>query len=420
MKFRTQPLNLSILIFLLTLFVQADGQSKKNKVTQTPPLPTPQVRFVSGKNSLEIPFELSNNLILLQARVNNSAALWFILDTGAETTVIDTELAKMLRLKSSGKIVGNGGAGAAQAVRFKGVSMRLPNVEIDNQTVYGLPIGFFSSSFGKKISGVIGNDVIKEFVVEVDYAARKINLYEPESYRYSGAGEVFPLTFEENLPFIRASITLAGRAAIDGKFEIDSGSTGAVLLNTPFVKKHQLLKFISQTSQTRIGFVGGTAQTFLGRVKSIGLGRSKLENPIARFSQATRGDYASAKYDGLIGGEIFRRFKTIFDYSRQRMILEPNALFSEPFEIDMSGMDLVADGDDFSIVLVDDVNPKSPAAEAGVRGGDIITAIDNRPAKEFTLEQIRQMFRQDGREYLLNLKRNGKTVQAKLKLRRLT
>lgn len=419
MKFRTQSLSFSILVFLLSMFVQADAQSRKNKAAQIAS-PTLQVRFVSGTSSLEIPFELSGNLVLLQAKVNDSAPHWFIFDTGAESTVIDTELAKTLRLKPNGKIVGSGGAGTAQAVRFKAVSMRLPNIEISNQTIYGLPLDSFSSPLGKKISGVIGCDIIKEFVVEIDYASRKINLYQPDSYQYSGAGEIFPLTFEENLPFVRARIALEGRAAIDGKFEIDSGSTGAILFNTPFVKKHQLLKSVSRTSETRIGGVGGTAQAFLERVKSIALGRFTLENAVARFSQATRGDYASAKYDGLIGGEIFRRFKTIFDYSRKRMILEPNAQFSEPYEIDMSGMELLADGDDFSIVLVDDVIPNSPAAEAGVIGEDIITAIDNRPVKEFTLEQIRQMFRQDGREYLLNLKRNGKVVQAKLKLRRLT
>lgn len=272
----------------------------------------------------------------------------------------------------------------------------------------------------KKIGDVIGYDIIKEFVVEIDYAARKINLYKPDSYQYSGAGEIFPLMFEENLPFVQASFAFEKRAPISGKFEIDSGSTGAVLFNMPFVKKHQLLKSVSRTSEIRIGVVGGTAQTFLGRVKSIALGRFTLENPIARFSQATRGDYASAKYDGLIGGEVFRRFKTIFDYSRQRMILEPNAQFSEPYEIDMSGMELLADGADFSILLIDDVKPKTPAAEAGIQGDDIITAIDNRPVKEFTLEQIREMFRQDGREYLLKLKRDGREVQVKIKLRRLT
>lgn len=298
--------------------------------------------------------------------------------------------------------------------------MQLPNIEISNVTVYGLPIDSFSAPLGKRIGGVIGYDIIKEFVVEIDYAAQKINLYKPASYQYSGTGEIFPLTFVENMPFVQASIAFEGRMPVSGKFEIDSGSTGAILFNTPFVKKHQLLKSIAQTSETRIGGVGGTAQAYLGRVKSLALGRFALENPVARLSQSTRGDYASAKYDGLIGGEILRRFKTIFDYSRKRMILEPSAQFSEPFEIDMSGMELVADGNDLSTVLVDDVKPKSPATEAGVRGGDIITAIDNHSVKEFTLGQIRQMFKQHGREYLLNLERDGKEVQAKIKLRRLT
>ncbi len=418
MKFRTQLFNFSILIFLFSLFVQANAQSQKKKSTRVV-LPTSQARFISGNSSLEIPFELSNNLVLLQAKVNDSALAWFIFDTGAESTVIDAGLAKTLRLKPAGKTVGAGGAGTAEATRFKAVSVQLPNMEISNLTIYGLPLDFLSSPFGKKIGGVIGYDIIKEFVVVIDYAARKINFYKPESYQYSGAGEIFLLTFEENMPFIQARIAFEGRAAIDGKFEIDSGSTGAVLFNTPYVKKHQLLKAVSRTSKVRAGGVGGTALSFLGRIKSIALGRVTLENVVASFSQATRGDYASAKYDGLIGGEILRRFKTIFDYSRRRMILESNAQFSEPFEIDMSGIELLAAGDDFSTVLVDEVKAKSPAAEAGVRGGDIITAIDNRPVKEFTLEQIRQMFRQDGREYLLNLKREEKVVQAKIKLRRL-
>lgn len=418
MKFRLELFNFSVLIFLFSLFVQANAQSQKNKSTQAA-LPASQARFISGNSSLEIPFELSNNLVLLQAKVNDSEPVWFIFDTGAESTVIDVGLAKTLRLKAAGKIVGTGGAGTAEALRFKAVSMRLPNVEISNLTIYGLPIDSFSAPLGRKISGIIGYDIIKEFVFEIDYAARKINLYKPETYQYRGAGEIFPLTFEENMPFIQASITFERRARVIGKFEIDSGSTGAVLFNTPFVKKHGLLKSITQTSETRIGGVGGTAQAFLGRVKSIAVGRFTLEQAVARFSQSTRGDYASARYDGLVGGEILRRFKTIFDYSRRRMILDPNVLFSEPFEIDMSGMELLAEGDDFSIVLVDDVKPKSPAADSGVRGGDIITLIDNRPVKELTLEQIRQMFKQNGREYLLNVKRDGKEVRAKIKLRRL-
>jgi hypothetical protein len=45
------------------------------------------------------------------------------------------------------------------------------------------------------------------------------------------------------------------------------------------------------------------------------------------------GSGASKENDGLIGGEIFRRFKLILDYSRKRMILEPNNHFNDPYEL---------------------------------------------------------------------------------------
>ena len=419
MKLRIQPLHLSVLAFLLLTLGQINAQqSGKKKIAGDRSPAASKVTFVSGNSSLSIPFELSNNLILIRARVSDSGPLWFIFDTGAESTVIDVQLAKDLRLKSKGKVVGTGAAGSAEAALIRGVSLHLPNVAANDLTVYALPIDSFSFSFGRKISGVIGNDIIKEFVVEVDYASHVVNLWEPRSYQYSGNGEIIPFTIEGKLPFIRATISINERISIEGKFEIDSGSTSAILFNAPFVKKHQLLKSVPKTKQIKVGGVGGTGNTLLGRIKKVKIGRLVLENPVARFYQDKGGDNASAKYDGLIGGEFLRRFNVIFDFSRRRAIFEPNAQIADLYEVDMSGLEVVADGDDYSIMLIDDIEPNSPAAEAGIEGGDVITAIDGRPAKEFTLDQIRQMFKQDGREYLLSLKRNEKTLQAKIKLRR--
>ena len=420
MRFHGESLSFNVLAFILLISVQVNAhQAKRKRLARRSPQPPPTVRFVSGTSSVKIPFESSSNLILLQARVNDSAPLWFIFDTGADSTVIDSQLAKVLRLKPRGKEVGTGSAGTATALIFRGVSIRLPNVEALNLKIAALPIDFLSSPLGRKISGVIGNDILKEFVVEVDYASQVINLYEPRSYQYSGPGEVIPITLDDNLPFVRARIALEKRSPVEGKFELDSGSTGAITFNTPFVNKYKLLDSISRTSQSRVGGVGGTAQAFSGRVKAMRLGSFELENSVARFSRATRGDDASAKYDGLIGGEIFRRFKVVFDFSRRQMILEPNAQFSEPYEVDMSGLDIATEGKDFSVVVVNEVEKNSPGAEAGIRDEDIIGAIDGRPTKEFTLTLIRKMFMQDGKEYLISLKRGQKEVQATLKLRRL-
>ena len=420
MEFRVRLSKLSLLIFLLLLSTQVDAQQAKRKKIDRNPSPRPaQVRFISGNSSLKIPFELSSNLILLRARVNDSAPLWFILDTGADSTVIDTQLAKALGLKARGREVSTGSAGTATALIFKGNSLKLPNVEAVNLTISGLPIDFISAPLGRKISGVLGNDILKKLVVEVDYESQVVNLYEPESYQYSGLGEVIPLTLEGDLPFVRARIALAGRPVIGGKFELDSGSTGAITFNTPYVNRNRLLGSISKKSQSRVGGVGGTARAFSGRVKTLSLGSFQLENLVARFSRASRGDDASARYDGLIGGEILRRFKVAFDLSHRRMILEPNAHFSELFEVDMSGLDMATEGKDFSVVVVNEVEKGSPAAEAGIQEEDVITAIDGHPTKEFTMTQIRKMFMLDGKEYLITFKRGPKELQTKLKLRRL-
>jgi hypothetical protein len=420
MGFPVRRLSLSVLILLLSLSTQVDAQhARRNKVTRNSSPRPPKIRFISGNSSLKIPFELSNNLILVQARVNDSAPLWFILDTGASSTVIDSQLAKALRLKPSGRIAETGGAGTATALTSKGTSLKLPNVEAVNLTIFGLPIDFLSAPFGRKIGGALGNDILKKLVVEVDYAAQVINLYEPERYHYSGSGEVIPLTLEGDLPFVRARVTLAVRPVIGGKFELDSGSTGAVLFNTPFVERNKLLISVSKSSQTRVGGVGGSAVAFSGRLMTIGLGSFQLENSVARFSRARRGDDASARYDGLIGGEIFRRFKVVFDLTGRRMILEPNAQFSEPYEVDMSGLDLATEGEDFSVVVVNEVEKGSPAAEAGIQEEDVIKAIDGRSTKDFTITQIRKMFMLDGKEYLITLKRGAQELKTTLKLRRL-
>jgi len=420
MESRVRLSSFSLLIFLLSLCIQVGAQhAGRNKIARNPSPRPPKVRFISGSSSLKIPFELSINLILLQARVNDSAPLWFILDTGASSTVIDSQLAKALGLRARGRVVGTGGAGTATALLFRGNSLKFPNVEAMNLTVSGLSIDFLSAPFARKISGVIGNDILKQLVVEVDYASQVINLFAPASYQYSGSGEVIPLTLEDDLPFIRASVALTGHPIIAGKFELDSGSTGAVLFNTPFVNRNKLLQAISKTSQSRVGGVGGSALVFSGRLKDLRVGSFHLENSVARFSRARRGDDASARYDGLIGGEIFRRFKVVFDLSRRRMMLEPNAQFAEPFEVDMSGLDMVTEGEDFSVVVVNEIEKGSPAAEAGIQEEDVLTAIDGRSAREFSLAQIRKMFMQDGKEFLITLKRGEKEVQTKLKLRRL-
>lgn len=85
----------------------------------------------------------------------------------------------------------------------------------------------------------------------------------------------------------------------------------------------------------------------------------------------------------------------------------------------MSGLMLVTGNKDFSEFKVWHVFPATPGAAAGVREGDVIAAVNGKPAKDFTLDQIITMLRQNGKTYHLAIRRAGRTLKIKLKTRRL-
>src|SRR5262245_56202467 len=159
--------------------------------------------------------------------------------------------------------------------------------------------------------------------------------------------------------------------------------------------------------------VSGESPVVAGRAESLTLGRVAILNPTVSFSQATKGAHSWADFDGFLGSEIWRRFRVTLDYSRKQMRLEPNDSLRDPFESDMSGLILVADGADFKTLRVGQVRSESPAAAAGLREGDVLLAVDAQSASMFTLFQLKQIFKQDGREVLLRVRRGEEQLQVR-------
>ena len=373
-----------------------------------------------GTSALRIPFELSSNIIFLQIRVNNSQPLWFVLDTGPQLTIIDAERAKLSGIKFSivGKAEGAGGS-PVDAGLAKDVSFSLPGLDFQARQTGIIPLSDLNRYIGRTVDGVLGHDFFSRFVVEIDYAARLINLYDPKSFQYSGAGESVPIELKDSGANVRARLALAERAPIEGDFRIDTGGSHALLLLTPFVKAQHILQSVPKTIAAPAAGVGGETNVLLGRIQSLQLGRFTLEKPVTSFAQSTKGALSDKNLTGNIGGGILHRFKLIFDYQNKRIILAPNNRFTESFESDMSGMVLIAEGTRLDSFKIFYVTENSPAAEAGLQVGDIIAAINGKPSSTLTLDTVREMFKQNGREVALDIKRGEKVLQVRLKLRRL-
>ena len=375
------------------------------------------LRFTTAENSTKLHFEVADNLILVRASLNGSAPEWFIFDTGAESSVVNQTFAKQIGLRSEGTTVGNGATGSATAGIIKGVTLRLGDLEAKNLTVYALSIGSFEPILGSRISGIIGNDVIGKVVADIDYIEGILTLYSQDAFKPDSGAEVVPILIEGNVPFVKTMVTPVGRKPVAAKLEIDTGSTGAVLFNSPFVRKHQLIGSLPRSMERKTGGVGGTTKAIVGRAASVQLGGSTISEPIAVLYIGNKGENASDEYDGLLGGAIFRRFRMAVDLAGKRLFLQPTASVNDPFETDMSGLELLANGKELTGLLVDDVKPGSTAARAGVRGGDLITSINGRPASDIGLQEAHRMMRTPG-EYDLTLLRRGRAIKVHLSLKR--
>ena len=285
-----------------------------------------------------------------------------------------------------------------------------------------IPLDNIDEGTGRRADGLIGKDFLERFVVEIDYQTGRMNLYDPSKYVYSGTGTSLPITLAEG-PIIEARIAMPGRGSLPCRLLVDAPFTGTLSFSRPFVEKHRLLDAATaltpQLLKSKMRGVGGESLTYIGRVGSLTVGPHSFERPIAEFCLAEGGTLARSDIDGLIGAEILRRFRVIFDFPHLRMILEPGDALKDPFEHDMSGLEVRAVAPELKSFAVRRVHEGSPAAQAGVQVGDTITMINGSPTQGLTLPEIREYLRVSGREIRLTVTRGTEQKDFVFVLRRL-
>lgn len=375
------------------------------------------VRQQPARKVSQFPFELNGNMSFVAVRVNDSKPLSFGLDTGAYLSVINTPIVEQLGLKTGGRAVGFGAGGQVSSLQLPDVTLDVSGAILRDLDLSAMALGSIENSLGRPMDGILGAEFFKRYVVELDYEKKEITLYEPADFVYSGLGETLPLTFYHNHPYVRAKVSLPGIKPVEGEFVIDAGSNFPIILLPSFIERNNLRESLPPSITTFGRGVGGEIRMPIGRASALELGKVKLERVVTAFP--ANGWFGEPKKAGNIGSAVLRRFKVIFDYSRGRMILEPNKFFSDPFEHDMSGLSLVSEGPEFKIIRVNRVLTQSPAEEAGIKQGDEIVSVSGRPATEHRLVTLREMLRQPGKVVSLQIKRGTEKISVALKTRRL-
>jgi hypothetical protein len=409
-KFKSAILLFTTCLFLTSAFSGAGLVTKANKTA---------CQTIATNNEPIIPFELVGNHIFLRATVGKSALLWFVLDTGDKYGVIDLARARMLGLQLQGEVpIGGGGEGVLKGSFVKDASFNLVGLDdLPQKLSLAMPLDNLARVAGHDFDGILGQDFIRQFVVDIDYVNRRLTLHDKDKFAYSGTGDAVPITINfGGHPQTSARLLENGRDPVEGTFVLDIGYGGSLIVNKAFVEKQGLLRADKKTVAAIAGIgAGGESKALVGRVDGVKLGRFLIENPVVAFSQDTKGAAATLN---VIGADILKQFRIILDYGRNRIILEPNSLFANPIEFDKSGLHLTTLGGDYREFRVMSIIDGSPASEAGIQKGDMLVAIDGKPAAQFTLAQIHEMLKQEI-QFNLRFKRGDESIDIKLKLRRL-
>jgi hypothetical protein len=367
-----------------------------------------------GKTSTTLPFELIDNRVFVEVRLNGRGSFHFILDTGASGfSLIDTTVEKLgLRTESAGE---DGGVGekTVRVSRCHLAQLQLGDLQFEDLEAEVFPGSDSGNVFGTKpVDGIVGLEVFQHFVVRHDYVRKVLTFTLPDRFNYQGAGVIVPFDLPRQIPVVDAELD-----GIRGKFGVDTGARSSLLLYTPFVEQNHLKEKYSAHLEGVTGWgIGGPVRSLLARAKELRIGKVVVRDPVVRLSTQKQGLTTSSAMAGLIGPDILSQFDVTFDYSRSRIIFEKNSQYGRGDSYDRAGLWMGQKGEHFIAV---DVIAGGPAAAAGVHQGDTILAIDGTDTAKLVLPDVREKIRREpvGTEVTLLLDSAGTRHSVIFKLR---
>ena len=362
-----------------------------------------------------IPVSIENGQLIVQVTINSQGPFPMIFDTGGVESVTP-ETATKLGLATEGNILiqGSGeGKFSVPLTRLKDVS--LGPALLSDLTVPVIPLPRFFTDRGTRppIAGVVSYDFLKRYAVRVAYEEGTMTLTPTSDFHYHGDGEHISLSFADRIPVMPGAVD-----GFAGKFEIDTGSSGALVLQRAFVDKHGLEARHPINLRVKSGGVDGLFETVVARIDRFNVGSAEIKRPVAEFPSGGRVGLPLAGIDGSVGYQILRQFIITLDYPRKDLWLERSTAFGMKTAQWKTGFQaLKTDGPEFRVVTV---LPNTPAAAAGVIAGDVITEINGLPASSVGQAEFGALTKgSDGTVIHLKVVRDGVVRSVALTLKEL-
>jgi len=372
-------------------------------------------QLAENEKKIVIPFSLHNNLIVLPLVLNHRLPLRFILDTGVRNAVLtDRAYTDILKVPYTKKfsIMGAGGSKIIDAYLTSGVSLSLPHVTGNGHVLLVLDEDYIKlrNYLGSDVHGMLGYELFSRFVIKMDYANKRVTLYDRAHFKPGKRYEKIPISIDDTKPYVNIPIYFKDGSKVEAKLLVDTGASHGLMLDP---ESSNEIIVPDRTIDAVIGRgLGGNIEGQIGRLAKIKLGKYELDEFVASFPYAN--SYIDSllalrfSRNGSIGGELLSRFTVIIDYSKEMMYLKKNRSFKKPNFYNLSGITVRAIGSKLNVFEITEIRKGSEAEKSGLKESDIIYAINGVVTNKLLLSEISGFLNsKPGRKIKMTIKRDG-------------
>jgi hypothetical protein len=401
-------------IFAFLFCIVSIGSSAQNLGFSLPP----------GVRKVQIPIELSNNLIIVPVVLNDALPLKFIIDTGVRTAILTQKtFSDILNLHYSRKytIAGPGGQKLIDAYITTNVSLSMPGVIGRGHALLVLGEDYLElrNYLGTDVHGILGYELFSRFIVEINYEKKIMTLRLPEKFHKPRKFRTLPLTIEDTKPYIKLPLVLQDGTRFEAKLLMDSGASHGLMLDPA---SNSAIKVPTGAVSSTIGRgLGGEIMGKVGRLRSLEFKDYVINDLLASFpdpnSYIDTLKMSSVFRNGSIGGEILSRFTVIFNFPKEEVYLKKNPSFKKKFHYNLSGLVVKAKGAQLDVFEVREVRAHSASEMCGLLPGDIIISVNGINTKEISLDLLNGFLNsRPGKKIKLEIERNGQRSKKEFRL----
>ena len=331
--------------------------------------------FTRISQPVSIPAEVTGHGIFVSVMINGQGPFRMLVDTGCTFTMISPEVAAAVEARGADIEDGD-----VQAVNGFGDTVSLPRVLLDSISLGGVqfegvvagvvPLEVQSRIDRRELDGLLGYTLFSDLFFALDYPNQRLLMSNAWPANLAPVRAELAIREISDVPFI--SVKVQGK---DFEVMIDTGATDR--LHLPPSSVASLSWKIAPRPGLLLAAAGEIDREQIGRLSGkLELGQLRQLEPVVDISGG----------EPSLGVGLLHSFCLVFDESdnKLRLCSAESGLMPSPGERSV-GLSMIADSAGWRVVAI---IPNSPAEQAAIVNGDLVTSIEGKPAHSWTRDQI--------------------------------